>query len=425
MPLSDAGPTERHAAATNFVLTNTARAYMLAGRMRARPRPFIVATLCACAAACSDATGSNAFVTLCPGPATTWAGIEREGGSWQSIPSTQGTFPLNEGERIGLARLREPSLEIYYVTAEQAEATFACDPPPTKQLHGTVRGIGTAFTSQATISMGTSRAVSAAQGAENFTLSRAPNGSTDLVATAYDVGPATIIRRGVDYPNGSTIPVLDFGSSEAFSLEVNTVTVNGTSDYEFSATNEFITQKGTQAMLRYSFTNSGTTLPMYSVPVSKMLDGELNSSTILGAFGREARVFYRGAADRTVDLGPRASVPVVTRSGTAPNRAMRIDAASQPEYEAHITFMLCAVQSALQPTITATREYFGGTPATWSVTVPDLKAVQDFPQSWPDPRLSGLCGVNVTDRPYLFSTRTARDGDGYRSALGPGVIYTP
>jgi hypothetical protein len=61
----------------------------------------------------------------------------------------------------------------------------------------------------------------------------------------------------------------------------------------------------------------------------------------------------------------------------------------------------------------------------WSVTIPDLQAVNGFPSFWQDPRTSGLCGIMVTDRPYLFSPRSARDGDVYRSALAPGVLYTP
>jgi hypothetical protein len=391
--------------------------------MRAKPRKFILAALSVHAAACADTTGPVLSVDLCPN--ASWAGMQREGAPWVTIPTAPGPVAAGSKERLGLARIRGNSLEIYYVTTEQAQAAFSCE-ATTKELHGTVRGIGTAFTSQATISMGTSRAFAAAQGSEDFTLRLAPSGPADLVATATDVGPMTIMRRGVDYPNGSAIPVLDFGAAEAFALQANIATVDGTDNFEFAATSEVITQRGTQGMLRYTFRPGGsTTVLMYSVPESKLLAGELNSLTVDGPFGRVVTVYYRSPSDRSVALGPTASVPVVTRSGSAPNRGMRIDVASQAEYGSQITLMLCASQPALVPTIVATKEYFGDTPTTWSFTVPDFLAVDGFPSSWPDPRLSGLCGIRVSDRPYDFSPQSANDGDTYRSALGSGVVYTP
>jgi hypothetical protein len=121
-------------------------------------------------------------------------------------------------------------------------------------------------------------------------------------------------------------------------------------------------------------------------------------------------------SDRTVELGPVISRPIITRTGTSPNRTLRIDAASQPEYGAQITLMLCTpAPFAVVPTIIATKEYFGGTPATWSFDVPNLLSVQGYPSFWPDLRESGVCGVTVTDRPYLSSPR---DGDTFRSAQG-------
>jgi hypothetical protein len=251
-----------------------------------------------------------------------------------------------------------------------------------------------------------------------FALGPVPNGAADLVATAFDVGPKTIIRRGVDYPDGSTVPVLDFSSSEGFDLQANTVTVIGTGGFEFSATTQVNTQRGTQGELRYLFTNggSGPTLPMYSVPESRLFAGELNSLTVNGPYARVATVYYRQPSDRTVELGPVTGRPTITRTGTSPNQTLHIDAASQPEYGTQITLMLCTpAPLAVAATIIATKEYFGGTPATWSFDVPDLLSVPGYPSFWPDPRQSGVCGVIVTDRPYLSSPH---DGDTFRSAQG-------
>jgi hypothetical protein len=395
--------------------------------MRAHPRKSVIVLLGLCAAACSDATGESGVVALCP--QATWAAIQREGEPWQAIPVIRSVHALGSGERIGLARIRgnafpADSLQVYYLTANQAAATFACDDvAPTKELHGTVRGIGGAFTSTATIAMGSSLAHAAAQGSEDFDIRNAPNGPTDLVASAYDVGPAAIIRRGVNYPDGSAIPVLDFGSSEAFVLQVNTVTAVGVTPFEWDATSEIITRRGTTGLLRYQFAQGGTTAaPIYAVPANKLLDGELSSITVTGGF-RSVAVFYRAPSDRTIELGPAAPVPTVTRSLIPPlDNVTRIDQASQAEYGSQITVILCSpfgINFNGTPTIVASKEYFGGTPATWSFTVPDFRGVGSFP--FGDLRAAGLCGTMMTDRPYLAP---ARDGASFRSALSRGVIFT-
>jgi hypothetical protein len=396
--------------------------------VRAHALQSIIALIGIWPVSCSDATGGFVSVALCP--QAKWAAIAREGAPWESISPVRTALPLRAGERIGLARIggtegfSPDSLQIYYVTAEQAEATFDCDvPAATKQeLRGTTVGIEGASASIATIAMGNRLIYVSAGGLEDFILWYPPGGPVDLVASAHDFGPAVIIRRGVDYPDGSWIPVLDFSSGEAFVPQMNTVTPIGTVPYEWDATSEVITQRGTRGLLHNWYPQDGsTTAPMYSVPATKLLVGELNSVTISDGY-RTATVFYRLGSDRTVELGPLAGVPTVTRTGTAPNRTLRIDLASQPEYGSQITLMQCGVGSQLfGPTLVATKEYFGGTPTTWSITIPDLQAVQGFPSYLPDPGPSGLCEINITDRPYLVALR---DRDTYRSALIP-LVFNP
>ena len=395
--------------------------------MRAHFRKRMIAA-CLCTAACSDGTGSLDGVTLCPN-SSSWAAIQREGEEWQSIPVTPRGVSLRPGERIGLASIAGApgvdTLRVNYVTAEQAEATFPCEPAATKELHGTVRG-GPTSGAYFGIAMGESRTF-ATLSFPDFTLRAVPNGPTDLVATSQDGNPITIFRRGVDYPAGSTVPVLDFGSAEPFALQANALTVSGASTFNGNVETQVLTRHGTHGMLRQAATNQNT-VTIYSVPATRLETGELNSLTVLGPDANTLTVYYRSPSDRTVQLGPRASSPTLTRTGTAPNRTAQVDQPSQPEYGAQVSFTMCALRSTggtAYSIITATREYFGGTPATWSLTTPNLTAVQGFPSSFPDVRQAGLCGVSVTDRPYLFSPRSARDGDTYRSAQAPGVIYTP
>ena len=234
-----------------------------------------------------------------------------------------------------------------------------------------------------------------------------------------DVPVKTIIRRGVDYPAGSSIPVLDFGSSEPFALESNTVTVNRGNDFDFSVENRIVTERGTISLLYYANASSGASLTMFSAPESKLTDRELQFLTVYAPNAREAVVFYRHPSDRTVTLGPDASAATRTVIGTAPDLTTRFDMPSQPEYGSQVSFLLCVPQPAppeVPARIVATKEYFGGTPTSWSVTTPDLKSVDGYPTWGPDARLGGLCMATVSGRPYLLTPQSAHDGDTYLTA---------
>jgi hypothetical protein len=370
---------------------------------------------------CGDGAGPHGSLTVRLCPAAEWAGIQREGSSWRSITTSPSDLSLGPGERLGLARIRQGALQIYYVTAEQAGATFACETPTTKTLQGTIKASTTAniFTA---IAMGSN---SIAGGSlltpEVFTLSGVPGGPTDLVASRQEAAPITIIRRGVDYPDGGTVPLLDFTSAEGFPLQANTLTVGGTDNLGINATTQLITQNGTQGILSYARVTSGSTIPIYSVPADHLVQGELHSVLFSTLVGRSAVLFYQLGSDRTVALGPVTSMSNVTRVGTAPQQ-VRIEAVSQPEYGAQVTISVCAASPTndiVPVTLAGTKEYFGGTPTTWSLTIPNLLAVPGFPSGWPDPRNKSPCRITVTDRPYLFSPRSAHDGDTYRTAIAP------
>lgn len=364
-------------------------------------------------AACGDGSGPLSGLSLCP--AATWAGMQREGGDWKTIPAIRSAVSLNPGEHIGLARVRHgfqtDTLQIFYVSAEQAESTFPCVAVPNKELHGTVSGA-----SNVAIRIAGSGASSGTI-LNDYTLHGVADGPVDLVATRLDDPPAAIIRRAVNYPTGSEIPLLDFASAESFNLQPNTITVGNTNNVQFAAQNQIITQNGTLGLLDFTGASTGSTLTIYSVPESKLANGELQMLTVNGPVAREATVFYRQPGDRSIDLGPSANAPVVTRTA-APDVSFHIDVPSQPEYGSQIVFDLCLPQSGFNSvgSLLATKEYFGGTPATWSFDIPDLKSVSGFPTSWPDPRLGGVCTTIVSSRPYLLTPRTARDGDSYRSA---------
>jgi hypothetical protein len=372
-----------------------------------------------------------------PTGTASWAAIQRENQPWQTIDATEATVPLNPGERIGMARWI-PALsphsgdlvEIFFVTAEQAQTAFPCVSSSTKSVHGTAQGLEDGSLPGnlgGYISIG-NIATYLANGP--FTLDGVSLGHTDLVATRLDAPPKTIIRRGVDYPNGAGISLLDFGSIEAAWLEPHTITVNGANIIHFTASSQIVTQRGTVGLLSEDFAREGSniqTLTLYSAPEGRLTNDEVQFFSVDPADYRKAMVFFRHPADRTVTLAPDPTIATATHLGTAPNLTLRLDMPSQPEYGAQVTFTLCSPGGASYYSpgtavgLLVTKEYFGGTPPTWSVTVPDLTSVQGFPpsvQGFPDPdiRAYNLCHVDgLTNIPFVFAPRTTHDGDVFTS----------
>lgn len=372
-----------------------------------------------------------------PSGEASWAAIQRENQPWQTIDATEAHVPLNPGEKIGLAKWI-PALsphsgdlvEIFFVTAEQAQTAFPCVSSSMKSVQGTVQGLEDASlpgNRGGYLTIGNSSTSYLSNGP--FTLDGLSPGHTDLVATRLDAPPSTIIRRGVDYPNGATIPLLNFGSIEAIPLEPHTLTVNDATIITAAVSSQIVTQRGTVGLLSEDFAREGSgvrTITLYSVPEGRLANDEVQFFSVDPHDERNAMVFFRHPADRTVTLGPDPTTATATHGGTAPDLTLRLDMPSQPEYGAQVTFSLCSAGSSYYSPGTAvgvlvTKEYFGGTPPTWSVTVPDLKSVQGFPGG--DIRAYNLCSVGgLTNIPFVFAPRTTHDGDVFTSLAYGGPV---
>ena len=367
----------------------------------------------------------------------TWAAIQRENQPWQQIDVTQATVPLNAGEKIVMAKYI-PALsphsgdlvQIFFVTAEQAQTAFPCVSFDTKTVHGTVQGLNDASLPGNQGGILTIGNASTDIGNGPFILDGLSLGHTDVVATRLDAPPTTIIRRNVDYPNGAKLSLLNFGSGEAIALEAHRLTVNGASINSFEARSQIVTQRGTAGLLSRDYAREGSnirTITLYSVPQGRLTNDDVQFYFVDPHDERQVMVFFRKPADRTLTLGPDPPVATATHLGTAPNLSLRLDMPSQPEYGAQVTLALCSpgVFTYYTPgtgvAVLLTKEYFGGTPATWSVTVPDLTSVAGFPAG--DIRTYNLCSVQgLTNLPFVFAPRATHDGDVFTSLLWEGNV---
>jgi hypothetical protein len=369
-----------------------------------------------------------------------WAAYRNEGEPWTAFPSTSAgalrdvTFTATG--RLAIATVTnlggpfsafDLRFDIRYLTSEQAEAAYTCvglPRPSGKRLNGSVAGVSPE--NGVLISTGRGLATASAL-SPTFQIRAAESGPIDIVAVEHPPVPEVvvstrvakvIIRRGEDHAEGATMPVLDFSAAEAFAPQSNTLTIGGLSPgAPWAVHTNILTQRGAVVTLKYDGGQTSTFLTTYSVPASRLGDGDVNYGFAVTS-DRTMSFFYRNPADRTLAFGPAPSTPSVTQAIPL-EQIVRVDVPSQPEYGASISVALFIPQQATlhnTVSITATREYFGGTPATWSLVVPDLTGVSGFSPGWsPSPGPRGL-ELTVSSAPYPFAFTSGRDGDVFRTA---------
>ncbi len=402
-----------------------------AGRRLRAPAAFafMAFAFVACATSTDNPTApvANVALRLCPGGS--WFAYRNEGGAWTHLPGQNGTFEFVTTERLAIAMARpalggaSSDLRVNFVTATQAEAVYGCrnaTPTPVGRVSAVVRG--RAADEYAEVSYGGSAATVGL--IDSTTLLVAYAGATDLVATRFtprapDHADRVIVRRAQNYPAGASIAV-DFSSSEAAALAEHVLTWNGSGghvqvNYRTATGNNNVLQSTLVGVSGSGDMVRSTTL--YSIPSARQVSGDIHE-LYLGQNQRAVTLFYRDARDRSLTVGPPASRPTFTTLATSPYVRLKVDIASQPEYDASVNLLF--QQAGALVSIGATKEYFGGTPQTWSLTIPDLSGIEGFDGA------AGLkpgrfdWSMGVTSQPFVFAPLLATDGLVVRSASGFG-----
>lgn len=392
-------------------------------------------------AACGDEPSGPAGpepsvpVRLCT--AYPWVAFRNEGARWQrSLPDAAGAHAFVATERLVLASAfldtLSPSLIFEHLTAEQANAAYACpgnSQPPSGWVDVTLRGID--VDGNANLSYAGQMATSVT-GREPSRPVGAWPGEHDLVAVrnppSDGVADRIILRRGQSYAAGSRV-VLDFASDEAFAPAPHALRWTGPAAYAMVS---FFTARGNEnftqstAVGEFGSAEQPRTTTLHGVPASRMLTGDLHRLRLF-AFDRQLVLWYREPRDLDVDFGPRPGAPAFTTVATTPYVRLRADVPAQPEFGAMVSInfqqevRVPGVKMGTSVWMLATREYFGGTPSTWSMTMPDLRGVAGF-----DSRIGLDPGPvrwlqTVTSRPIDFVQAMATDGLVHRTAQTSGT----
>lgn len=319
-----------------------------------------------------------------------WFAVQTGGGAWTRVnASGTNAFSFNASGATGIAWVTQSGsqfmTQVQYLagsevptgTSNRCGFTAATG---TKTLTGSVAGL--AQTDQASITIGGAAASVNGFLGTAFTLTNVASGPRDLIATRQSLSGTSIvtnkaiIRHNVNYT--STIPLLDFASSEAFNPATANVTVGNANGETTFGSVSFLTANGYSASFS-SNQGSGSTIAIAGVPTSQLVAGDLHQLAVVAipsaSNTTQSRIvlsFFRTVADQTLTLGPALSTASITSIGTSPYLRLRAAFASQSAYNQMAT--VTYTQTNRSVSISASAAYFGGLPGTWQLDIPDMSA---------------------------------------------------
>ncbi len=350
--------------------------------------------------------GGSVSITFCSALAPIWLAAQDGNGTWTQVLPNSGTttyeFSLSSGKG-GLAFVY--SLNILATTSTYLYVAYGSLANFTPQgynsadvgrvcgsrtVNGTVANVGAS--EQAIVILGET----AAPATPSYQLRNVGVGPQDLFAgrgafsgTAFALNKV-ILRRALSPPDNSTLALLDFDADGFVPTSAN-VTVTGLGADSAVVSSLFTARLGSGLLEAGGVLNSfvyraaSGAQPYAAIPLAQLTTNDIQY-LIAGATrangGRDAWVYFRTPLNQTLALGPDLNTPTVTKLVTAPNARPRVQLASQTEYNRVIVALF--TQSTLNGGVfvEATPGYYGGVPATWDVTMPDLSAAAGWNSAW-------------------------------------------
>ena len=359
-------------------------------------RSAVLSLLSAAVVACESTAPepqdlTDVLLDFCASDMPVFFAIQNDGGNWDPVtPDAQGTFSFQAAERFTLAIVHQDgsdfSTEYLFAAPSDLESLngVSCiERKGTKVLNGNVANVPVG--SAAMITLADSSVYPVAP-TTSWQLTGLPPGPFDLIAHRELVGASTvtpervIIRRAQDLVNNATAAVLDFNSNEAQNAATHSFSASGLSTSDetvFQLTFSTPTTRRHSLSTPVSFTSGSQTL--HGIPGALTQAGDFHELEVFADRGTSYRGevhYYRSPVTRNVGLGAVLNNPTLTTVSSSPLR-LRTQLPSQFEYGAFIS--VAHVQSGREVFLTVTNSYYGGTPITWDVTIPDLTGVTGFP----------------------------------------------
>jgi uncharacterized membrane protein len=222
---------------------------------------------------------------------------------------------------------------VLYATNAELQAlsqSYCPSPVNTKTLSGAVANIvGDVYL----VALGGGLFIGLDATAVNYLLTKVQDGPRDLVAgSARMVGEGAeptrlIIRRDINLANGSTIPLLDFGSTEAFATASAILTFAGLASGTSSEVMlGFATANGTATLIGSLEAQPAASRTWFGIPDTRTRAGDLHAIEVHAFLDNRdfyATLFSRDVGARTITFAPEAPLPNVGVLATTPVTRLR------------------------------------------------------------------------------------------------------
>ena len=371
-----------------------------------------VLLLIAAVSACSDGTlpsvppppppPISVTVAYCIQPA--WVAFQDGDGAWtraQPVLSGSNTtfrseFSAGRGAITTLSRVGDNMTVLSVLYGTPAELVTAgdtnprdCGPAPAKTLLGTVAQLDTNETAFVSASFNSRVRVSVDR---TFELKGLASGPRDLLATrttrtdGSDVITRLLLRRGVDVPDSTTLPVLDFASAEAFAPAVANVSLDGLGAESAASGTRLLTERDELTVSLMIGPTTTVTRPYVALPESQLLAGDLqilsaSVSAVTTGSARIATLYFRTPTGRTLTLGAPLIPPVFSTVASAPALRLRAHFVPQSEYD-RSAVVVYQQGTTTFVAISMTAAYAALTETGYDLVVPDLAGAVGFDSAW-------------------------------------------
>ncbi len=379
-------------------------------------------------------------VAYCSGLEPNWVAFQDGDGAWTRIQGSPAGgrvrfSSLFSATRGAVATLKHSAdltiLSVLYGTPTEL-ATVGdtnprdCGPFVAKTLLGTAAGLGTddvAFVSGPFFSRVRVRVDS------TFEIKALPSGPRDLLGILTNGSSAVtgfILRRDVDLPDSTTLPVLDFAAPEAFAPAVANVSLAGLGGETATTGTQLLTDNAEIAIALQTNASTDVTRGYVALPETQLRPGDLQllSASVFSATGspRSASVYFRAPIDRTLTLGAPLIAPTFTTVATAPTLQLRAHFVPQSDYDRSAVVIYQEGQETIV-TISMTAAY-AALGAGYDLLVPDLSSAAGFDPAWTLHAGATLLWTAVRVGGTLGYGRDAAVSDGTtrRSATSTGTI---
>jgi len=368
---------------------------------------FLVAAL----GACSDGTlpstppppppPTTVAVAYCAGLEPTWVAFQDGDAAWtQAQPTVSGSnktfrheFAADRGAIATLSGAGGNITVLSVLYGTPAELVTAgdtnprdCGPAPAKTLLGTVAQLDANETAFVSASFNSRVRVSVDR---TFELKGLASGPRDLLAArtdGSDVITRLILRRDIDVPDSTTLPVLDFASAEAFAPAVANVSLNGLGAEAAASATRLLTNHDELTLSLLIGPTTDVTRPYVALPESQLLANDLQilaasvSAATTGS-ARSATLYFRSPTDRTLTLGAPLIPPTFSTVASVPALRLRAHFVPQSDYDrsAFVSYQQ-GVTVFVTISMTAARAALSET--GYDLVIPDLSGAAGFDPAW-------------------------------------------